>query len=170
VDNGVLYSHEFIRQTNGTYLVYWNTTFVTYGSHALQVALLMPPRSEVYGVKRIEIVTNLIRFDPGSTSFGTRVSIDGILHVDAADYRIEIYDTTNNLLKTITGHTDKRAIGEVWNLTTTNGQIRTDQEFTAKVYIRPTATNGFSAEGSNATPFCGPYPLSLLRQGAGGLD
>ena len=166
IDNGIPVNHEFIRQTNGTYLVFWNTIFASYGSHILQVCLEKPTnRSKVYGPKRTEIVTNLIRFDPAATSFGSRACIDGTLHVPSADYRIDIYDTTNNFLRTIAGHTDEGIIHEIWNLTTTNGQVRNDQEFMAKVYIRPSVASNSNLVGSNAASFSVPYPLSLFREG-----
>jgi hypothetical protein len=172
MDNGMPYGSEFIPQTNGAYLVYWNTTFATFGSHTLQICLIKTVRGTRVcgGPLRTEYVTNLIRFDPASTSFGTRACISGKLHVHSADYRIDIYDLTNNLLKSIKGQTDKGIVDEVWDLTTANGQIRHDQEFAAKVYIMPGVAGTPQTAESNKAASAVAYPLSLYRQGSGGSE
>lgn len=163
-------AYEFFRQTNGTYQVKWNTMFASFGPHTLQVGLAFGPhyRLRVYGPKRTEYVTNLVRFDPDTTSFGSRAWIYGILQVPTAEYKIEIYDTNKTLLKTINGHTDKGLIDEVWDLRTEGGHVRADEEFEAKVYIRPIFVDTNNPTGTNAASFSDPYPYWLFRIGKAG--
>jgi hypothetical protein len=88
-------------------------------------------------------------------SFGSQASFYGTLQVQSADYEIEIYDTTNNLLKTITNHTDTGVLDEVWDLTTdTNQPPRADEEFFAQLYITP---NGLTRSG--------PIPIWKFKEG-----
>ncbi|MGH7953143.1 MAG: hypothetical protein ACREFE_14675, partial [Limisphaerales bacterium] len=171
LDNGTLAGgYDFEQQTNGTYLVTWNNTFTSYGFHALQVKLSMPgatiPSNDtddkqtvnlVLGTTRIENVTNLVQFDPDTSLFSSQAWIYGTLQVQSADYEIDIYDTNDDLLTTITNHTDNGVIDEVWNLTATNGEVRDDPEFNAQIYITPNDENGPPGLVS------GPYPYHLLR-------
>jgi hypothetical protein len=166
-DNGRPWCAEEIeRRTNGTYLVTWCTTFAAFGQHALQVQLRMPfHHANVYGPVRVETVTNLVQFDPASTCFGGRVFIEGKLQCRSADYKIEVSDTNAHLLNTILGHTDKGAIKQGWDLRNSDGRVRDDQEFRAKVYIRPTpagASNGVPPDVVFPLP---AYPLNLCRSG-----
>lgn len=162
---------EIERRTNGTYLVSWDTPFAAFGQHALQLMLGVPfqSRTNVFGPKRIEDVTNLVQFTVASTSFGTRIFIEGKLHCKAADYKIEFFDKNTNLLNTIFGHSTVYAgsavIRQAWDLRDVDGRLRNDYEFTAKVYIRPTPPGA-----SNATPPSGvfplpAYPLNFYRSG-----
>jgi hypothetical protein len=183
LDNGVpALGYDFIQQTNGTYLVAWNNTFASFGFHALQVRLSMPgitvPRNDtseaqtinsVLGAPRLENVSNLVQFDPDTSLFISQAWIYGTLVIQSADYKIQIYDTNNILLTTITNHTDNGVIDEVWDLTTsTNQSPRDDQEFNALIYITPT-TSGTSNVGSPAPQsdppgaVSVPYPYHLLR-------
>ena len=158
---------ELERRTNGTYLASWRTTFAAFGQHTLQVRLAAPYQTPtaVFGPKRMENVTNLVRFDPGSTSFGSRISIEGKLQCRSADYKIEFFDINARLVKTLFGHTDKGAIKQGWDLRDDAGQVRGDQEFRANVYIRPTparASNGVPPDVVFPLP---PYPLNFCRSG-----
>jgi len=156
-DNGTAAdTSEIKRHTNGTYLVTWDTLFAAFGQHALQLRLGTPFPLSVFGPKRMENVTNLVQFDPASTSFGGKIHIEGKLHCGSADYRIDISDINTNLVKTIFGHTDKGAIKQGWDLRDDAGQVRDDQEFRAKVYIRPTP-----AGVSNGAPPNAGFPPSL---------
>jgi hypothetical protein len=157
--------YDFTRQTNGTYLVEWNTLFTIPGIHVLQVELDRPIRNTVLGSAITENVTNLVTFDTADTSFVSLAFISGTLHVSSADYKIDIYDTTNNLLKTITNHTDKGAIDEIWDLKAVDGQVREDTEFDAKVYIWPTSANTNKPMTPKAVSNPGPYPYYLFRYG-----
>ena len=168
-DNGELAKgYDFIRQTNGTYLVEWNTMFASPGIHVLQVKL---ERFQIFlvGPKRTENVTNWVQFDRGDTSFGGQACITGKLRVSSADYRIEIYDETNNLLRTIVGHTDKGTFEEIWDLKTAGGQVRADPEFEAKIYITPTPNGANNLATSNATWTSIAYPFHLCRTGNLGI-
>lgn len=140
----------FTRQTDGSYLLHWTTTFAQYGSHKLQVEMRVPFHTNVYGPPRLENVTNLVRLDPSTTSFGNKVEFLGFVHVPSADYRIEIFDTNQMPLRTITGHTEKGVIDEVWDLKTTNNEVYGDKEFTAQVYITPTIKDANGTTRSNA--------------------
>jgi hypothetical protein len=123
----------------------------------------------VFGQSRFENVNNLVQFDPGSTLFGSQANIYGTLQVQSANYEIDIYDTTNNLLRTITGHTTNGIIDEVWDLTTTNGQFREDDEFDAQIYITPgTAVAASGSVHPQAGSASSPYPLSFSRLGSCG--
>ena len=189
LDNGTPAGHEFYQVSNNIYQVAWNTTFASYGFHMLQVELGMPgsclplndngmepvqPVLSVAGPTRIENVNNLIQFDPTSTSFGSQAWIYGVLQVASADYQINIYDATNNLVKTITGHTDSGTLDKVWDLTDTNNQVRADQEFHAQVYVTPTGIDSGALIGSGAlirpldTSPLFPYPIDLFRSGESG--
>lgn len=155
--------YEFIRQSNNTYLVKWNTTPACYGKHTLQLLLAFGAlgRYQVYGPKRTETVTNLVQWDGDSTGFGGRTWFHGFLHVPSADYKIDIYDTNKNLLNTITGHTDKGVIDEIWDLKTADGKRRNkrkDEEFEAQVYVTPTVTGTNGVVRSNAPTVRIPYP------------
>jgi hypothetical protein len=112
-DNGTTAdATETERRTNDTYLVTWCTTFAAFGQHALQVRLGVPfhsPRA-VFGPKRMENVTNLVQFDGASTSFGSRVFIEGKLQCRSAAYKIEVFGTNGRPVRVIFGHTDKGAI------------------------------------------------------------
>jgi hypothetical protein len=115
---------------------------------------------------RTEAVTNLVCFDPESTSFGTKIWIHGTLAVRSADYRIELYDVTNTLLKTVTGHTDEGVIDATWPCTMADGQVRNDREFKADVFIAPTMpVEGRAA--SKASPGPARYRLGFWRRAAG---
>jgi len=109
------------------------------------------------GPVRTTTVTNLVRFDPASTSFGKKVWVHAYLAIPSADYRIEICDTNMILLKTLKNHTERGVIDEVWDLRTADGKVRTNEEFSAEIYITPTHmdTNGFVR--SNAPTFAVPY-------------
>ena len=187
LDNGFpAGGYDFVQQTNGTYLVEWNTTFAANGSHILQVEFGMPgsrlplndngtepvqPVLSVAGTTRIENVYNLIQIDPDDTTFGSQVLYSGTLAVQSADYEIDIYDTNNVLLKTITNHTDSGVIEEVWDLTTdTNQPPRNDDEFDAQIYITPSETvNGLRAQvhsdNSNSSK---PIPIWKFKNGSCG--
>ncbi len=157
------------RQTNGTYILDWGTTFASFGSHALRVGLQGPTHTIAYGPERLENITNLVQFDLDSTSFGSKACIYGKLRVPSADYSIEIYDTNTNLVKTIAGHTDRGLIDVVWDLRAASGQLRDDQEFQAKVYIRPIVAGTDNLAPSNGPPIIPPYPYSLIRVGKAGV-
>jgi hypothetical protein len=172
---------ELVLSSNGIYQAVWNSTFTDYGEHTLQVALNMPgvslPKNSpekqqvnvCYGSLQQSAVTNLVRFYPDTFLFATAGCIFGELTVQSADYRIEIYDTTNNLLTTITNHTDNGVIDEVWDLTVkTNLPPRNDAEFNLLVYITKTGAgvgHGLPAsQGANyIDPDETPYYYHLLR-------
>lgn len=133
------------RQTNGIYLVKWNTVFASYGTHMLKIRLYFPwtGTHNVDGPKRDETITNIVQWEYDGFGFGrTRTWFHGWLHVPA-DYQIEIYDTNNILLKTI-GAKNKKIISEIWDYKPTNGQPHSAEDFKARVYITPiiTGTNG----------------------------
>jgi hypothetical protein len=133
--------YEFAKQSNGTYLVQWNTTFAPFGSNTLQV-VLYNGITKTCGPTRTEYVTNIVRFDPDETTFGKRgCRFHGFLRVQHADYKIDIYDTRTNLLNTIVGHTDKGVIDENWDLKDSHGNLRDDNEFAAMLEVRPTSGN-----------------------------
>ncbi len=56
-----------------------------------------------------------------------------------ADWQIDIYDVSNKLAQTLTGHTDDGTIAAYWNMVDTNGVTRTnadvDTEFSALVTV-----------------------------------
>jgi hypothetical protein len=156
--------YEFTWQTNGGYLVEWDTVFASFGPHALQVTICGPVGRRITGPVRTETVTNLICFDPASTSFGTKIWVHGTLAVRSADYRVEFYDMTNTPLKTVTGHTEKGIIDTTWPCTMADGHVRNDQEFKAEVFISPTTP----VEGKDASKASsGPrrYLLAFWRRG-----
>jgi hypothetical protein len=186
LDNGYpAGGYDFIQQTNGAYLVEWNTTFANNGLHILQVELGMPgsrlplndngtepvqPVLSVAGTIWIEDVNNLIQIDPDDTTFGSHVLYSGNLAVQSADYEIDIYDTNNVLLTTITNHTDSGLIDEVWDLKV-NSKVRNDNEFDAQFYITPTSTftNNVKvlAKASGASK-SGPIPVWKFKNGSCG--
>jgi hypothetical protein len=155
----------FIRQTNGTYLIKWNTTFASYGLHTLRVCLrfggLDRNRTKVFGPTRTENVTNIVQWEYDATGFGSRTWFHGFLHMRSADYKIAICDTNKNLIKTISGHTEKGVIDEIWDLTTAKGKRRSkrnDEVFEAQVYITPTITDTNGLIRSNAPTVRVLYP------------
>lgn len=96
LDNGKdAHGYKINRQTNGIYLVKWNTTFATNGAHALQIRLYFPAAGahSVDGPRRIETVTNILQWEYDGSGFGRRTNFRGFLHVPSADYSIQIYDT-----------------------------------------------------------------------------
>lgn len=186
MDNGYpAGGYDFIQQTNGTYLVEWNTTFAANGFHVLQVELGMPgsnlpkddygnvpkqPVLSVAGQARIENVNNLIQFDPDETPFTSQARYHGTLAVQSADYEIDIYDTNNVLLKTITNHTDSGVIDEVWNLISDSSETRNDDEFDAQIYITPSnVSNNLRAQvhsnDSSSSSSSGPIPIWKFKKG-----
>ena len=168
-------AYDFIQQTNGTYMVEWNTTFASNGPHFLQVGLDMPgfvlakdasgaqPVLSVAGQTRIENINNPILLDLDDTSFGSQAVFTGTLTVQSADYEIDIYDTNNTLLNIITNHTDNGVINEVWNLTITNGETRDDEEFDAQLYITPSDTSNNSQAGVHANGLTRSSPIPIWR-------
>ena len=102
------------------------------------------PIHHVYGPKRIENITNALRLDRYSTSFGTQLRVHAFLQATSADYTIELYDTNMFLLKTTTGHAETGVIDEVWNVGTAGGILCYDEGIEARIYVTPTArtTNG----------------------------
>lgn len=157
---------EIKRLTNGAYLVIWDTLFAAFGHHELKLMLGVPyqSRTVVFGPKRMETVTNLVQFTVTSTSFGTRIFIEGKLRCSSADYKIEFFDTNAQLLRTIYGHTEKGVIQQGWDLRDADGRLRDDTQFKAEVYIAPTPV-GPSVSTSNAVFTLPPYPLSFWRSG-----
>ena len=90
MDNGKFSTPvEFTWQTNGGYLVEWDTIFASFGPYALQVTVCGPAGKRITGPVQTETITNLVCFDLASTSFGTKIWIHGILAVRSADYRVE---------------------------------------------------------------------------------
>jgi hypothetical protein len=191
LDNGVTArGYCFTQLTNGSYQVRWNTTFSSYGPHVIQVQLSMPGATipsndiddtqtinDVRGTPCFETVNSLAQFDPDTSLFIDRAWIYGTLQVQSADYEIDIYDTTNNLLTTITNHTDNGVIDEVWDLTTdTNTPARTDEEFNAKIYITPTSASSSQTQSAihpndaNTPPASIPLPYHFLRTVHYGAD
>jgi hypothetical protein len=176
LDNGQLARGYSFYQTNGAYRVQWDSTMATYGPHVLQVKLSMPgvtlPSNDtsdtqtvnlVLGTPAFEISSNLMQLDPDTSLFDSQAWIYGILAVQSADYKIEIYDTNNVLLTTITNHTDSGVLDEVWNLVTGSGETRNDPEFNGLIYITPTALTESSAKTAAIQP-CddnGPPPVSF---------
>ncbi|HVM49678.1 MAG TPA: hypothetical protein VMU04_16745 [Candidatus Acidoferrum sp.] len=158
---------EIERRTNGTYLVTWDTLFAAFGQHALQLRLGVPYQSltNVFGPKRMEDVTNLVQFDPASTSFGSRIFIEGKLQCRSANYKIDFFDMRARLLRTIWGHTDKGIIKQGWDLQDADGQVRNDTEFQANIYIAPTPVGATNSPSSNAVFTLPPYPLRFWRAG-----
>jgi len=160
------------RQTNGTYLVQWNTA---YGLHTLQMRLSFdvhnpygsahisgPERTENI-TWRIEDSTNFFQWGK-STGLGLeQARLHGALQVPQADYKILFYDTNSVFLKTIGGHTDKGVIDEVWDLKTSSGELENDSELKAKVYIWPRIGGTNDLAGTNATLVFGPYFYHLAR-------
>jgi hypothetical protein len=125
----------------------------------------------VMGQAQIENVDNIIQFDPDETPFTSQARYHGTLAVQSADYEIDIYDTNNVLLKTITGHTDNGVLDVVWDLTTdTNQPPRNDDEFDAQIYITPSETlNNLRAQvhsnGSSSSSSSGPIPIWKFKEG-----
>lgn len=162
IDNGMrAITSEITRQSNGTYLVQWDTRFAADGTHVLRVALVIPPGKKILGPERSETITNPIQFDPSSTAFGHQVCITATLQMQRVNYRIEFYDSKDALVNTIEGHTDNGLIDAVWNLKTPAGTTRKDETFQAHVFIQPRL-----GDASQTTNFLGPFPISLLRVGA----
>jgi hypothetical protein len=161
LDNGKdAHLYEIDRQTNGTYLVRWNTTAASYGSHRLQVSLffsLTKPQI-VDGPIRSETVTNMLQWDYDLTGFGRWIDFHGFLQVTSADYSIQIFDTNNFLMKRIDGHTDKGVIKERWDSHPTNKYAWTEEDLKVRVYITPTIADTNGSVKSNAPTICVPYP------------
>ena len=165
LDNGKFSTPvEFTWQTNGGYLVEWDTIFASFGPHALQVTVCGPAGKRITGPVQTKTITNLVCFDLASTSFGTKIWIHGTLAVRSADYRVEFFDVKNMPLDTITGHTEKGIIDATWPCTTTDGHYRGDQEFKAEVFITPaTPVEGKDASKANRSP--ARYNLNFSRSG-----
>jgi hypothetical protein len=148
-------------QTNGAYLVKWNTTFAANGMHTLQVRLHFVgalSRDAVYGPKQIETVTNILQWEYAGHGFGRWTTFYGWLQVTSASYSILIYNTNKSLMQRIDGHTDKGLIDEVWKVHPTNKYAWSDDDLEAKVYITPTITDANGQAKSNAPTVCVPYP------------
>jgi len=160
LDNGKdAEGYDIDRQTNGTYLVKWNTVFASYGSHILQMRLYLAwtGAHSVDGPKRTEIVTNIVQWEYDGFGFGrTRTWFHGWLHVPA-DYRIEIYDTNSVLIKTINA-TNRGIISEIWDYKPEKGQPYWAEDFIAKVFVRPTLATTNTVIGSNTNWILVPYP------------
>ena len=173
-------AYDFVQQGNGTCLVEWNTTFAANGSHVLQVGLDMPgyalpknaggvqPVLSVGGNARLENVNNIIQLDVDDVPFGNQAVFSGTLAVQSADYEIDIFDTNNVPLNTITGHTDSGTLYEVWDLTDYGGETCSDDEFDVQIYITPTANSNASqanVQANGLTPY-GPIPVWKFKSGS----
>ncbi len=117
----------------------------------------------VYGQLRLENVNNIIQFDTFSTTFDNQAWIYGTLQVTNASYEIDIYDTNNTWLTTITGETSVGTIDETWNLYDDTGEFHADQEFNAEIYITP-------SDPSPITWPSQPYPFGLAKSVSTGGD
>jgi len=162
-DNGAeANGYEISRQTNGTYLVKWNTLFAAYGPHALQVRFAFPTHgsydtAEVFGSNLETTVTNILQWEYDGVGFGPkRTWFHGWLH-ESADYQIKIYNTNNTLVKIIYA-TNKTVIDEKWDYKPTDGQAQSAADFTAQVFVTPTVTNTSGLTNSNVPTVCIPYP------------
>jgi hypothetical protein len=132
------------RQANGSYSVEWNTLFASYGKHTIRAQLRFPwtGSNQVCGPERIEIVTNILQWEDDDYGFGRqRTGFHGWLHTPS-DYRIEIYDTKNVLVKSISA-TNKEVISEVWDYNPQNGQPNSAVNFTAKIFLKPLSTTNW---------------------------
>ncbi len=170
LDGQPVSGYEIERQLNGTYLVRWNSTFSPWGDHYLQLGLHLSgitlprnvgqsPLNVVPGPFRPVQVKNIVQFKTFYSSFSDQLWVYGTLEVPQASYEIKIYDTQDNLVKTITGYTDTGVIEQAWDLTETpGGPQRQDAEFRAQVLITPPTCN------QNVWHNCSiPYPLSFFR-------
>lgn len=152
--------YDISRETNGAYIIRWNTTFASYGTHILQVRLDFPWRGShsVEGPERVETITNILQWDYGESGFGRWTAFRGALQVTSANYSIIIYDTNKYLMARIDGHTDKGLIDEVWNVHPTNKYAWSDDDLRAEVYVTPTIIDTNGHIRSNAPTVYFPYP------------
>ena len=161
-DNDQIVSDYFYRLTNQTYRVEYGTPFSISGEkHILKVALATT-FLKIYGPPLTVSYTNLFQFD-GNVFGGTSLRIHCNLGVQRAGYKIDIFDTNKNLLKTITGQTDAGVIDKTWDLKTTNGQVRMDDELYAEYFIWH-VHNGTNQDASNNIFIpTNPFRCNLLR-------
>jgi hypothetical protein len=158
LDNGKLAdAYIFTKQTNDGYILHWTTIFAESGHHDLQVMMRIPFHTNVCGPSRREMITNLLRFDPSVTSFGSRVWIHGFLSIPSADYRISITDTNQVLLKDISGHTEKGVIDEIWDLRSEDNDVRRDEQLEVLVFVTPTVKDTNGIIRSNGPTVSVPY-------------
>ncbi len=158
LDNGKLAdAYIFTKQTNDGYILDWTTIFAESGHHDLQVMMRIPFHTNVCGPSRREMITNLVRFDPSATTFGSRLWIHGFLSIPSADYRIAISDTNKVLLKNISGHTEKGVIDEIWDLRSEDNDVRRDEQLGVLVFVTPTVKDTNGIIRSNGPTVSVPY-------------
>ena len=125
--------------TNGNCLLTWNTSFDTYGQHALQAALVVEEKEEpvqLLGPVVPFFSTNICQFNPayarfnpaGATLFARLPESNGV-------YQIELKSPDGVLLKTFSGTTSNGVIKHHWDLVDDHGQRYTNNAFDGIFHI-----------------------------------
>ena len=151
------------RETNGNYLVSWNTLYASSGSHDLQMILGFTVAHPYRGVRvrgpvLTQTVTNLLQWDYESVAFGRWSEFKAKLQTPSADYSIFIYDTNRVLIKRIDGHTDSGSIFERCNIFPTNKHAWKNDDLKSEIAIIPTINGADGQTKSNAPTMWFPYP------------
>ncbi|MGH7951983.1 MAG: hypothetical protein ACREFE_08695 [Limisphaerales bacterium] len=146
--------------TNSPWQFDMDTAYLENGTHTLQVAVtwLNPDNSNGNNVNITRYsdpititVSNLISYpnwEPEVGEMGISAYFVQTVFTNV-DWQIDIYDVSNNLAQTLTGHTDDGTIEAYWNMVDTNGVTRTnadtDPEFSSIVTV-------YDAPISKSTP------------------
>jgi hypothetical protein len=136
-----------------------DTGFLQNGTHTLQVAVtwMNPDNSNGNNVNitrysdpvtiTVSNVINYPNWEPEIGEAGISAYFAQTVFTNV-DWQIDIYDVNSNFVQTLTGHTDDGTIAAYWNMTDTNGVVRTnadvDPEFQTMitVYDAPISKKG----------------------------
>ncbi len=157
--NGSGAAHAFLDKTEtGKWAVFWDTTIIPNATYTITLSInyqaqplssLQPIRAS--GASRSVSVFNPITFDSVTTVFSDLLTISGILTVQSASYRIELYNPNGSLMvQSPTLTTSDGTIFANWNLKDNNGTQISFDNIRALIYVnqQPPVTKWYNKEAS----------------------
>jgi hypothetical protein len=163
-DNGRYTEGIICERTNKAYLIRFVSPFAPTGEDHILKIVLVTDFYRIFGPPLTVAYTNLFQLDQNLFGSGG-VWLRCHLGVERVGYKINIYDTNRNFLNAITGQTTNGTIDEVWDLKTSNGEVRKDDEFYVSFCIWH-LYSGTNANDNVAIP-TNPCPYNYIRDKSG---
>jgi len=140
--------------TDGGWHLQLDSLTVPNGGSMLQLGLSygedMDQLQTVFGSTCLLQVTNAITVDPLTMMFTDALHIEAGVNVAADNYEIDIYDISNNLLKTLTGTVQTNWISAGWDLTDTNGDVIVTGPLRCDFYLTSAAAAAATANAARS--------------------
>ena len=165
-DNGATIDGIKYYRTNGSYIIEYATPFSPPGVKHLMKAMLVTRFEKISGPLVTVYYTNVFRFE--ENVFGpTNIAINCNVAIGQFEYDINIYSTNRELIKVITGQSTNGEISTNWNLCSSSGTIRSDNEFFADFYVKQLYL-GMPHKGDNILVPTNPCHYNYLRDNLSG--